>query len=78
MNGNMIFPLKGGNADYTKAKIDIAITPGMDFNGIRIDHIARVGDHFEVAYTVTSKEMEEILLAPQRITCSINTEYADK
>jgi hypothetical protein len=72
MTGKMIFPLKGENRDYTQAKINLAITPGMDFNGIRFDSITRVGDHFEVDYTVTLKEIEELLLAPQRITCSIN------
>ena len=69
--GKMVFPLKGDNSDYTQAKIKIAITEGVELNGIRIDHIARVGDHIEMAYTVTAKETERLLLAPQRITCSI-------
>jgi len=68
MNGKMIFPLKGVNEDCSKATINVAITVGTVFNGIRVDHIARVGDHFEMAYTVTDKETEKLLAC---LTCNL-------
>jgi hypothetical protein len=70
MKGKTEIPLKGYNRDYTNAKINLTIREGVSFNGIRFDSITRVGDHFEVDYTVTVKETEMLLLAPRKITCS--------
>ena len=71
MTGKMTIPLKGGDRDYSKATINFAGIEGVDFNGLRIDHIAKVGDHLEAAYTVTSKELIEKLLATPRVECSL-------
>ena len=66
----MTIPLKEGDRDYSKATINFAGIEGVDFNGLRIDHIAKVGDHLEAAYTVTSRELAEMMRLPQRVACS--------
>ena len=71
MTSKMTIPLKGAYADYTKARFDYSEFLGVDFNGLRIDHIAKVGDHLEAAYTVTSKELIKKLLATPRVECSM-------
>jgi len=73
MTGKLIIPLCWNDRDATAAVIDTSRVEGKVFNGIRLDHIARVGNHFEAAYTVVSKEMAERIIGSnsQRITMSI-------
>jgi hypothetical protein len=70
MKGQMIIPLKWSDTDATMAVINTDGIVGKTFNGIRIDHVARVGDHFEAAYTVVSEELAKRLMASPVITCS--------
>jgi hypothetical protein len=73
MTGRLIIPLCWNDRDATAAVIDTSSIEGKAFNGIRIDHIARVGDHFEAAYTVVSKDLRERLMSSnyERITMSV-------
>jgi hypothetical protein len=71
MNGTMTIPLKFSEKDYTKTVISTDGLIGENFDGFHVDHIARVREHFEMAYTVTSPELIKKLQSGQLVTCSI-------
>jgi len=74
MTGKFDIPLKTNNKDYTEGKISFTLPVFDNYGIIKIDHIARVGDHFEAAYTIAPKCANSLFIEP-KITCSMRESH---